>query len=360
MLRYWLAALHLPQIGPRTILRWLERFPDIEAVFKASQSELQQAGLPAKHIAALAAPDWRAVDESLQWLNTACHIVTLSDPAYPFLLKQIHDPPILLFVRGAVSVLDSPQIALVGSRHATPSGLKNAEQFSACLAESGMTVTSGLAQGVDGAAHRGALAVKGLTIGVAGTGLLHTYPRAHVKLVEEIVDLGGAIISEFPLRTLPQPSNFPRRNRIIGGMSQGVLVVEAALKSGSLITARHALEAGREVFAIPGSIHHPLAKGCHYLIRQGAKLVESAQDIFDELGGMQRRKPLQETVLPSHLGPTEQVVLAQIEYAITPIDVIISRSRLTAAEVSSMLLSLELSGHVESVPGGYIRSVTQQ
>lgn len=360
MLPYWLAALHLPQIGPRTISRWLERFPDIESIFKATPSELLQAGINEKHIAALSKPNWEVVDEALSWLDSTKHIITQADPRYPYLLKQIHDPPLVLFVRGAAEVLDHLQIALVGSRHATPIGLKNAEQFARTLAGNGVVVTSGLARGVDAAAHRGALAAKGITIGVAGTGLLHTYPKAHTELVEEIVHSGGAIISEFPLRTLPQAANFPRRNRIIGGMSRGVLVVEAALQSGSLITARHALEAGRDVFAIPGSIHHPLAKGCHHLIKQGAKLVESAQDIFDELGAMPSRPVMPLAVISNELSPTQRTVLAQIEYAITPIDVIISRSRLTAAEVSSMLLALELSGHVESVPGGYIRSVTQQ
>jgi DNA processing protein len=332
----------------------------MESIFKAPSSQLAQAGVSAKHIAALAEPNWQAVEEALKWIDSTHQIITQVDPHYPYLLKQIHDPPLVLFVRGAVTVLNHLQIALVGSRHATPIGLKNAEQFARTLAGNGVVVTSGLAQGVDGAAHRGTLAAQGVTIGVAGTGLLHTYPKVHTQLVEEIVHSGGAIISEFPLRTLPQAANFPRRNRIIGGMARGVLVVEAALKSGSLITARHALEAGREVFAIPGSIHHPLAKGCHHLIKQGAKLVESAQDIFDELGTNQSCVALPLTVTDSDLSPTERTVLAQIEYAITPIDVIITRSRLTAAEVSSMLLALELSGHVESVPGGYIRSVTQQ
>ena len=243
----------------------------------------------------------------------------------------------------------------------TPSGLMNAEHFAHALALSGFTITSGLALGIDGAGHRGALAANGSTIAVAGTGLHHVYPSSHQPLAEEIILNQGAIISEFPLSVPPQPANFPRRNRIIGALSIGTLVVEAALKSGSLITARYALEQGREVFAIPGSIHHPLSRGCHYLIRQGAKLVETVADVLEELTAW--KTPVLQTE-PANMACTasqdtsqagDGSLLPQIGYEITSLDVIILRSGLTASEVSSMLLVLELSGYIKAVPGGYVR-----
>jgi DNA processing protein len=270
-------------------------------------------------------------------------------------LKEISDPPLVLFVRGNKDILSVRQVAMVGARNATPAGIKNAEQFAYALAEAGYAVTSGLALGVDGACHRGALAAKGMTIGVCGTGLNYIYPISHRSLATNMIQHNGAVISEFPLATTPRAENFPRRNRVIGGMSVGVLVVEAALKSGSLITARHALEQGREVFAIPGSIHNPLTKGCHHLIRQGAKLVETIGDILEELGGLSLATALVPTMEISHLSPKERWLLEQIGYEITSMDAILLHSGLTAGEVSSMLLTLELNGYIQSVPGGYIR-----
>ena len=365
-LPYWLAALYLPGIGPRKLTRWLEHFQDVEQLFLASSETLQALGLPAQAIYALQHPNWKSVEQDLAWARDAHHhLITLGDVHYPGLLKEITDPPLVLYIRGNKAVLTNVQLAMVGSRHATPSGVKNAEQFAYALAEAGFTVTSGLALGIDGASHRGALAANGITIGVAGTGLHHTYPPSHRSLVEEIIRQEGAVISEFPLSTPPKAMNFPRRNRIIGGLSLGVIVVEAALKSGSLITARHALEQGREVFAIPGSIHHPLARGCHHLIRQGAKLVETATDILDELGAhtatMLKRK--KKTRVEGRANLTDlsadcQHILDQIGYEITPMDMIILRSGLTAGGVSSILLTLELSGYIQSIPGGYVRMAT--
>lgn len=357
-LPFWLAATYLPGVGPRTFLRWLDLFSNIETLFHASQDELTQAGLQAKHIHALKNPDWKAVEEDIAWMQTAeHHLISLADSRYPALLKEISDPPLLLYLRGNPLALASMQLAMVGARNATPTGIKNAEWFARTLAQANLAITSGLAAGVDAAAHKGALAVNGVTIGVAGTGLNHTYPRSHVALVQEIIEKNGAVISEFPLHTTPHAANFPRRNRIIAGLSIGTLVVEAALKSGSLITARHAIEHGREVFAIPGSIHQPLARGCHHLIRQGAKLVETAADILEELGAIQaifNASPIEkEWDVPEN----ERQLLEKIEYEITPMDMILLRSGLTASEVSSILLSLELNGYVQSVPGGYVRVV---
>lgn len=361
-LPYWLAALHLSGVGPRTFLRWLEHFSDIKVLFHASREEMEAKGISAKYISAIQGVNWQRIEDEIKWAQAEeQHIITLEDNSYPHLLKQITDAPLVLFVRGNKSALLNTQIAIVGSRKPTTIGLKNAKQFAYALAEAGLTVTSGLALGIDGASHLGALAANGYTIGVCGTGLKHIYPASHRSLVTNIIRSHGAIISEFPLDTAPFAANFPRRNRIIGGLSIGVLVVEAELKSGSLITARHALEQGREIFAIPGTIDNPLTRGCHYLIRQGAKLVETVTDIFEELitiPAIELKKPqTPKESCQNELALSHRHLLEQIEYEITPMDVILLRSRLTAGEVSSILLILELNGYIESVPGGYIRSI---
>lgn len=358
-LPYWLAALMLPDIGPCTVMQWLDHFADIKKIFSASVEEWRAAGIAEKHIDLLQKPNWTAVEKELAWINkTDRHIISMTDDAYPALLREIADPPLVLYVWGNKTILRDRQIAMVGARNATPMGLAVAEKFAFQLAEAGLAVTSGLAIGIDGASHRGALAAKGRTIGVMATGLHHIYPLRHKALARQIVENGGAIISEFPLSMAPLPHHFPRRNRIISGLSLGVLLVEGMIKSGSLITARHAMEQNREVFAIPGSINNPLSKGCHHLIRQGAKLVETVEDIIEEfsipvpgasvIATASLRSPKQST------DPRYQL-LAQIDYAITPFDVIVLRSRLTVGEVSSMLLSLVLEGCVQSMVGGYIR-----
>lgn len=299
-------------------------------------------------------PEWQATEQDLRWAETPGHyIIRINDADYPALLKEIANPPDVLYVRGDKAVLQCQQFAMVGARNATPAGLRDAEAFAQHLAQAGFVITSGLALGIDGASHRGALNANGKTIAVMGTGLLHLYPRQHTGLADQIVANGGAIISEFPLDTTPLPYNFPRRNRIISGMSIGVLIVEATLKSGSLTTAKHALEQNREVFAIPGSIHSPQSRGCHQLIRQGAKLVESSADILEELGGFLQLTPRQ-AQLPI-MDSKQAKLLAKIDYATTPLDVIVLRSGLTVSEVSSILLSLVLAGCVESVTGGYVR-----
>lgn len=356
-LPYWLAALYLPDVGARIIKRWLEDFSDIKSLFQASDEEWEKIKITEEQSKSLRQPNWERVEGDLEWLNKnkENHIITLDDPAYPKSLKEISDPPILLFVRGNIHALDHKQIAIVGARNATPTGINNAEYFARVLAEAGFAITSGLALGIDGACHRGALASKGITIAVCGTGLNYLYPKSHRPLAEKIIQQQGALISEFPLHSPPSPKHFPQRNRVIAGMSKGVLVVEAALKSGSLITARHAMEQGREVFAIPGSIHNPLARGCHHLIRQGAKLVETREDILEEFGVQEIFSLVQSSIPTTSLVMREQKLLDQIEYEITPMDMILLRSGLTAGEVSSILLVLELNGYIQSVPGGYIR-----
>jgi DNA processing protein len=367
-LPFWLAALYLPEIGPRKFVRWLAKFSDIKALFTASTEELRAAGLTEAHILSLQSPDWKAVERDLAWSEiSGNHLISCADAVYPDLLKDISDPPLLLYVKGNVQALQRIQIAMVGARNATSAGLKNAELFAATLASAGYGITSGLALGIDGASHRGTIKARGVTIAVCGTGLNHIYPRSHVTLVNDIIEHQGAVISEFPLPVPPLAANFPRRNRIIGGLSVGVLVVEAALKSGSLITARHALDNGREVFAIPGSIHNPLTRGCHHLIRQGAKLVETAADIIEELGsfGVPAPCPRAATVGPqikemTTLSPFHRQVLEQITYEITSMDVIVLRSGLTIGELSSILLILELNGYIQSVPGGFVREMYHQ
>ncbi len=314
----------------------------------ALTSELQQ-----RFDAALA---WQAADRTL---------LCPDDPRYPPLLRQLADPPLLLYVLGNVEVLSDPQLAMVGSRNPTPPGRDNAVAFAKALAESGLTITSGLALGIDTAAHEGALAGKGPTIAVAGTGVDRVYPSSNRPLAHRIVAGGGALISEFALGTPPMKHQFPRRNRIISGLSLGTLVVEAALSSGSLITARQAGEQGREVFAIPGSIHNPMAKGCHQLIRQGAKLVETAQHVLEELGAL---IPLTLTAsaadpVPAQANPidrdgldAEQLqLLAEMGFDPISTDELISRTGFRADEVAGMLLTLELNSVVAAVPGGYLR-----
>lgn len=358
---YWLAAVHSPGINPRKILRWLEHFADITALFQAPPEKWQEIGLSVQDRAALSQPNWQAVEKDLNWAQLPGHsIIALEDDAYPSLLREISNPPLILYVRGEKTILKQRQLAMVGSRKASSNGRKTAQEFAHALAKANWIVTSGLALGIDQAAHRGALSAQGLTIGVAGTGLDHIYPPSHQHLYQEIIEQGGAILSEFPLSTPPYAGNFPRRNRIISGLSRGVLLVEAALRSGSLVTARHALEQDREVFAIPGSIYHPLSRGCHALIRQGAKLVETLSDILEELDGLKydphTTAPPSALPLPD-LAPASRHILETIDSEVTPLDVILSRSAgLTAATVSAILLDLELKDYIQSTQGGYIRT----
>lgn len=355
MLPFWLAAFYLPDIGPAKLLKWLAVFPSIQNFFSASKEELEKLDISAKDIQHIRSPDWAAVEKDLQWTNhDDQHIICWDDDTYPMLLKEISVPPLVLFVKGSTKILNHAQIGLVGSRHPTAYGLKNAEAFASYLSQSGFVITSGLALGIDGMAHTAAL-WQGTTIGVAGTGLNHVYPKKHTDLFKKIIDKDGAIISEFALRVPPIPSHFPRRNRIISGLSLGVLVVEATIKSGSLITARHALSQGREVFAIPGSIHYPQSRGCHYLIKEGAKLVETGMDIIEELGSFVSPKINTDTQTDSLTNEAKEV-LEIIAYEITPMDVILLRSGLTVAELSAILLTLELEDWIQSAAGGYVRN----
>lgn len=362
---HWLALLRAPGVGPATFLALLDHYPTPRAVFDAPQQIAASGGRGAQALADyLRSPDWAAVEKDLAWRDLpGNHILTLHDADYPAQLRQIPDPPPLLFVHGDHTVLAKPQLAMVGSRNPSASGREIAREFASHLAGAGLIVTSGLALGIDAAGHQGALDGEGLTVAVTGTGLDRVYPARHRDLAHRIAQR-GALVSEFPPGTPPLPEHFPRRNRIISGLSLGTLVVEAAPASGSLITARLAAEQGREVFAIPGSIHNPLARGCHALIRQGAKLIESVRDILEELGPMAAipassiRPPLS-PVTGTGGGLEDKYIkfMENIDFSPASIDSLVERSGLTPDEVSSMLLVLELHNMVVPMSGGlYIKA----
>lgn len=355
----WIALHRVPGLGPVTLSKLLVRFGTPQQVL---DNPKRIEGISEAVMQGIRQPDWERVEADLAWLDADNrHLLTIDDPRYPPLLKEITDPPLLLYVQGDVSLLSKWQLAIVGSRNPSASGRQTAYDFGRYLASGGLTITSGLASGIDGAAHKGALAAGGKTIAVVATGLDRVYPARHRELAHQIAEQ-GTIISEFPLGTSPRAELFPRRNRIISGLSLGTLVVEAAPKSGSLITARMAMEQAREVFAIPGSIHNPLSRGCHQLIREGAKLVETADDILEELGALAGvEAPEKETETEETLSHQKdgdyQILFEYLGFDPIPIDKLIENSGLTADAVSSMLLLLELEGEVESLPGGrYVRT----
>jgi len=353
-LPHWLALLRAPRVGPVTFRRLLEHAGNPARVFEPDYAE--GLDLPATLRAYLRAPDWAAVDSDLDWGEAANHhIVTLADTVYPPLLRLIPDPPPVLFVRGDPTLLAARQLAMVGSRNPSRSGSETAQAFAAGLARAGLVVTSGLALGIDAGAHRGALGAGGATVAVTGCGPDRVYPARHRHLAAEVADQ-GAVVTELPTGCAPAPAHFPRRNRIISGLALGTLVVEAAVRSGSLITARHALDQGREVFALPGSIHNPLARGCHRLIRDGAVLAETLDDILAELGPMVGAHAEATTQATENNDvfedPRHTQVIQSVGFEPTPVDLVVRRSGLTAEEVCSILLTLELRGHVSACPGG--------
>ncbi|MBX3650185.1 MAG: DNA-processing protein DprA [Burkholderiales bacterium] len=349
-LEAWLRLSLLPGLGSQALRRLLVALGTPEAVLAASQGTLR-AIVNEKIAAAIvkggAEPSsWNSVEP---WLdNPVNHVVTLADAEYPKSLLEIPDPPPLLYVKGRLDLLNRRAFAIVGSRNATAQGLANAEAFAAALSNAGLTIISGLALGIDAAAHRGGLAGSGSTIAVVGTGLDVVYPARNRDLAHRIAE-SGTLVSEFPLGTPGLAANFPRRNRLICGLSGGCLVVEAAISSGSLITARLAADQGREVFAIPGSIHSPLAKGCHALIKQGAKLVESAQDVLEELG-LPHASP--ENSPETASTEDDHPLLKHIGFEPVDMDTLQQRSGLAIGEINTALTALELAGAVEGLPGG--------
>lgn len=367
--RDWLALHRLPGVGPILFGKLLARFGNpSQALAEIAQWRhiLEQRGDLFRHETVLL--DWAGVEKDLLWAEQPDHtIITLGDSCYPPLLQEIPDPPPVIYVRGNVQVLAMPQVALVGTRSPSDGGRETARAFAHALASQGWGITSGLAYGVDAQAHEGALEAGGITIAVAGTGLDRVYPSRHKALAQRIAEQ-GALVAEYPLGTPPLPTHFPRRNRLISGLSLGTVVVEAAVHSGSLITARMAVEQGREVFAIPGSIHNPLARGCHALIRQGAKLVETAQDIWEELASLtqlaitiSRSSPTISSVVgsPDELDSTEQQLLLLMGFNSVGVDNLVDRSGLTAEKLSSILLGLELRGYVVAQPGGLYARATR-
>ena len=349
-MRCWLRLALSRGLGGEAKRRLLSAFGLPEHVFAASFASVRAA--VGAEVADRLLQDESADDvaRALDWIaQPGNQAVTLADPAYPQALLNGADPPVLLYVKGRAELLNRPALAIVGSRNATRQGEVDAGAFAGTLSAGGLTIVSGLALGIDAAAHRGALAGKGSTIAVVGTGADRIYPAANEQLAREIAE-NGAVVSEFPLGTPPLAANFPRRNRLIAGLARGCLVVEAAERSGSLITARLAAEAGQEVFAIPGSIHSPLAKGCHKLIKQGAKLVESAEDILAELRWESVVAPPVSRRLPED--PSAVRVLEELGYNPCDLDALTGRCGLTTEQVLSLLLPLELDGYVVQLPGG--------
>lgn len=335
----------LPELGPRRFRRLLDAFATASAALAAPASAWRALGLPAACAEPRRSAEVRQrAASAMAWLEESQHHLLMWDsPAYPALLAELTDAPPLLFVAGNPDLLGQPQLAMVGSRRASPPGLGNAHAFARHLASCGFVITSGLALGIDGAAHQGALDAGGKTVAVLGTGLQCLYPARHKRLAAEIVQGGGALVSELPLDSPPHASHFPRRNRIISGLSLGVLVVEASPSSGSLITARLAAEQGREVYAIPGSIHHPGARGCHQLIRDGATLVESVEDILEALRGWQRASPpVPDSPAPDAMHPLLQLLHASPHSS----EALAQVSGLPLPAVLAELTELELQGLV--------------
>ena len=347
----WIELSLVPGLGSGRFRSLLSAFGLPVQILRATRAQLSRV-IPEKLAASiLERSRGQEVERAMRWAEGAGRtVLTLADSAYPAQLLQTPDPPPLLYVAGEVRLLSSPSLAIVGSRNATPQGLANARAFARALSDARVTIVSGLALGVDSSAHRGALEGPGSTIAVLGTGIDVTYPKRNQPIASEI-EARGALVSEFPLGTEPLAGNFPRRNRVISGLARGCLVVEAALDSGSLITARVAADQGRDVFAIPGSIHSPLSKGCHALIKQGAKLVESAQDVLEELGFSSR------AAASAPASGAEHGLLAKMGFDPCDVDELIARSGQTADAVTAALLELELEGRVASLPGGLYQRI---
>ncbi len=349
---YFLALNRIHAVGPRTVIKLLARWPNLAELFQFSMIQMEQAGLPISLANAIATFDFAQVDADWRWQETKNHfLLTWDDPEYPPLLKEIHDPPPVLYAIGDLSSFGRPTVAMVGSRKPSITGSETAWRFAFELAEKNITIVSGLALGIDAQAHSGCLAAGGQTIAVMGTGIDYIYPRRHVSLAAKICE-NGLLLSELPLQSPPIAGHFPRRNRIISGLSLSTLVVEAAIRSGSLITARLALEQNRDVLAIPGSIYNPESRGCHHLLQQGAKLVASSDDVLDELR-IEHNQDDSELVVA--LARENKNLVKCIGFEVTSVDQIIVRSGLTVDKVVCDLAELELQGIVRAVTGGYTR-----
>ncbi|MBU1424560.1 MAG: DNA-processing protein DprA [Gammaproteobacteria bacterium] len=346
----WITLSQVPGLGSEGLRRLLQAFGSPDAVLQASSTSLSRHVKPVVAHSIVGGVDESILAATADWLEDPLNrILSVADAEYPQSLLNTADPPLLLYVKGRLDLLNSPALAVVGSRNATTQGIRNAHAFAKSASDAGLCIVSGMAHGIDAAAHLGGLEGPGSSIAVVGTGLDKVYPAANRELAHRLAQ-NGTIISEFSLGTPPLASNFPRRNRIISGLSLGCLVVEASLRSGSLITARMALEQGRDVFAIPGSIHSPQSKGCHALIKQGAKLVEGAQDILEELG-----YPGTNAAANT---PAGHPLFAHLGFDPLDVESLMQRSGLTISELSAILLQLELDGHIASLPGGLYQRIT--
>ena len=373
-LSVWL-SYHLAYVSVKQLQNVVRHFGSLQAGLQASLADWQASNiLRDKQLKVLLGSEVAAkVAQVLAWQEQAGQqLLTLDSPLYPPLLREISEPPILLYVKGSVDLLRDPQLAVVGSRHASRTGLRIAEDFSRHLSQQGLTISSGLASGVDAAAHKGGLQGVGSTVAVMGTGIDRVYPAAHRQLAHQIAEQ-GALVSEFPLGTRPLAYQFPRRNRIISGLSVGVLVVEAALKSGSLITAKLAMEQGREVFAVPGSIYHPQARGCHQLIKQGAKLVETGQEVLEELlplievslqqkserGEVEALKPGGKQDDLFGLTEVRTRLFRYMDYEPISLDELVVLTKMPASEIQVQLMMLELEGLIEPLSGSRWRRLPE-
>jgi DNA processing protein len=371
---YWLALALTPALGPTRIRKLIERFESAENVFQASLTELEATGLPAAAAQSIALGKslQAGEEERVKAQSAGTQIVCIADELYPERLTEIYDPPAVLYVRGDASLFSEPGIAIVGTRHPTPYGIGMSERLACDLANRGLTIISGMARGVDTAAHRGALKARGKTIAVWGTGIDVVYPRENKKLAQGILDAGGAIISEFPIGTFAAPQNFPIRNRVISGLSIGVLVVEAAEYSGTRVTSRCAIEQGREVFAVPGNVTNKNSWGPNTLIKQGAKLTATWEDVWEELPAetklvLEARMGSESKFMQAaslfedpQLAPHERRVYALLKSdEALQIDEIIEKlvDEISSSEVFAALFELELAGKVRQLPGkNYVRT----
>jgi DNA processing protein len=359
-LAYYLALTQAPRLSSRCCLSILSNY-GIADLFN-SDFPWPQLNLDQQTLTYLTRPPWQSIEDICRWHcpSKQQYILCWEDNLYPALLREIASPPLILYVKGQPKLLSTPQLAMVGTRKPTPSGKDIAYSLAQQASQVGLTITSGLALGIDAACHRGALAANGLTVAVLGAGIECIYPTSHRTLAEQIT-AQGALLSEFPLHAPARAWQFPQRNRIMSGLCYGTLVIEAALKSGSLISARYALEQGRDVFAVPGSIYNTQAQGCHWLLRQGAILVESVQDIIDEFAPRLSLTPksnshtISTAILATPLSAIQAQLIACVGFELTSIDKIIARSCLPTQIVCANLPSLVLSGHIEIVAGGYAR-----
>ncbi len=350
----WLKIVLVPGVSYKAQRALLAQFASPQAVLAAPRDELARvAGQEGADLLSRG-PDQKIIDATLCWLTQpGCRLLALGDADYPKALTDIHDPPVVLYAEGRVELLSRPAFAIVGSRNATPQGLRDAQAFARTLSDAGLAIVSGLALGIDAAAHGGGLAGAASSIAVMGTGPDLIYPRRN-RALARLLAAQGCLVSEFPIGSPPVAGNFPQRNRVISGLSRGVLVVEAALKSGSLNTARWALDQGRDVLAIPGSIHSPLSKGCHWLLKEGARLVESAEDVLAELGFT---SPAQAKESNRDRVVEEDPVLEEMGYAPASVDQLAQRTKLDAAKLAAHLSRLEISGRIRALPGGWFQRV---